>query len=193
MLKDVDPEPGWSGLSDGRWRKQTSFDFFLQSELYYSKDLSDYEDEDSGSGQQETAQDGGDEREVYMRRPSPARSPSPPMRGLSPIWGSSPLRSPPPSRCRAPLKRPATSGSPSPYVPSASRRCVHFNMNVTVLGQSSITWYKTENSAESPPSKRHCAIADACQACAKLLGPQLSLRHHRDSAITMIGNLPLGS
>ncbi|KAK2831450.1 hypothetical protein Q7C36_016536 [Tachysurus vachellii] len=157
LLKDVDPEPGWSGLSDGRWRKQTSFDFFLQSELYYNTDLSDYEVEDSGSGQQETTQDGGDEHEVYMRRPSPVRSPSPTMRGLSPIWGSSLLRSPPPSRRRAPLMRPATSGSPSTSMPPASRRRVHFNMNVTVLGQSSIAGYKTENCAESPPSKRHCA------------------------------------
>ncbi|KAK3560375.1 hypothetical protein QTP86_006459 [Hemibagrus guttatus] len=154
----------WFGHVQRRERRRREpFDLFPQSELYYSTELSDYEDDDSGSGQQEEEQDGGEEREDCMR------SPSPPLRDLSPIWGSSLSRSPSPPRHRVPLKRPATSMSPPSSSPPASRRRVHFNMNVTVFGQSSIGGSVTfplqcqgmrrrldeeHNTAEAPPSKR---------------------------------------
>lgn len=50
---------------------------FPQDELYYSTELSDYED-----NSQDEAHAGGDENEVHMRSPSHDRSPSPPLRSL---------------------------------------------------------------------------------------------------------------
>ncbi|KAK3517683.1 hypothetical protein QTP70_015690 [Hemibagrus guttatus] len=46
------------------WRQRNTFGLFPLDELYYSTELSDYEDDDHDSAQQEEAQDGGDEHEV---------------------------------------------------------------------------------------------------------------------------------
>lgn len=50
---------------------------FPQDELYYSTELSDYED-----NSQDEAHAGGDKNEVHMISPSHDRSPSPPLRSL---------------------------------------------------------------------------------------------------------------
>ncbi|XP_027011895.2 uncharacterized protein LOC113648757 [Tachysurus fulvidraco] len=173
LLDALDPEPGWSGLYDpvnGRRNERNIYELFPPDELYYSTELTDNEDEDHGSLQQEEAQGGGDDNEVYVRSPCRDRSPSPPMRGLSPIWGPSLSRSPSPLRSAA-STRPRSSRSRSPNTPPATRRRVHFNPSVVVFGQPSAAGYtmiplqyqgikrwrdEEDNNEEAPPSRKHC-------------------------------------
>ncbi|XP_047675833.1 uncharacterized protein LOC113653928 isoform X2 [Tachysurus fulvidraco] len=119
--QDVDPEPGWSGLYDP-WngRRRGTAENFPEDELYYSRELSDNEDDDNGPRRPNEARD-GEEHEVSS--PSPIPCPSPPMRGLSPIWGPSPERSP------SPLRSPRHSTVPPP------RPHYHVNIEDIVPGQ----------------------------------------------------------
>ncbi|GAA6105329.1 uncharacterized protein LOC113653928 isoform X1 [Tachysurus ichikawai] len=138
--QDVDPEPGWSGLYDP-WngRRRETAESFPEDELYYSRELSDYEDNDNGPGRPNEARDGG-EHEVLS--PSPIPCPSPPMRGLSPIWGPSPpVRSPSPLRVPSPIRSPSpVRRSPSSQSPRHStfplpRPQYHIIMEDIVPGQ----------------------------------------------------------
>ncbi|XP_027019618.1 uncharacterized protein LOC113653928 isoform X1 [Tachysurus fulvidraco] len=131
--QDVDPEPGWSGLYDP-WngRRRGTAENFPEDELYYSRELSDNEDDDNGPRRPNEARD-GEEHEVSS--PSPIPCPSPPMRGLSPIWGPSPERSPSrlwipfPARSPSPLRSPRHSTVPPP------RPHYHVNIEDIVPGQ----------------------------------------------------------
>ncbi|GAA6112246.1 uncharacterized protein LOC113653928 isoform X1 [Tachysurus ichikawai] len=137
--QDVDPEPGWSGLYDP-WngRRRETAENFSEDELYYSRELSDYEDGDNRPGRPNEARDGG-EHEVLS--PSPIPCPSPPMRGLSPIWGPSPVRSPSPLwvpfplRSPSPLRRPPPLQSPHRSTVPLSRPHYHVNIEDIVPGQ----------------------------------------------------------
>ncbi|XP_060717046.1 uncharacterized protein LOC132839861 [Tachysurus vachellii] len=174
LLDAVDPEPGWSGLyapGKGRQRERNTSEPFPPDELYCSTELIDNEDEDHGSVQQEEAQGGGDDHEVYVRSPCCDRSPSDPMRGLSPIWGPLLSRSTSPLRSCAASMRPRSSRSRSPNTTPATQRRVHFNPNVVVFGQPSAAGYtmiplqsqgikrwrdEEDDNEEAPPSRQHC-------------------------------------
>ncbi|GAA6111228.1 uncharacterized protein LOC113653928 isoform X1 [Tachysurus ichikawai] len=141
--QDVDPDPGWSGLYDP-WngRRRGTAENFPQDELYYSRELSDYEDDDDNRPERQNEEGDGDEHEVS--NPSPIPCPSPPIpHSLSPIWGLSPVRSPSllglrvpsPLRSPSPLRRPPPSQSPRRSTIPLPRPQYHVNIEDIVPGQ----------------------------------------------------------